>query len=209
MKVLLVADESGRNEFLSQAPLPGCEVVTMDKLPDVPTADVDLLIDLLFTPDPLHLTSLKNTGIPLVMINSSSHDVTINPSFVRINGWPGFIGKEVLEAYCYDADLKHQTEVIVSQLGRKMEWTELANGFIGQRVIVSIINEAFLVLEEANATQEAIDTAMKLGTNYPYGPFEWANLIGLRDVMSVLDTIKKSQIDLHLSMLLKEKALAQ
>ncbi len=42
-----------------------------------------------------------------------------------------------------------------------------------------IINEAWHALAEEVSTKNEIDTAMKLGTNYPYGPFEWAEKIGL------------------------------
>ena len=41
-----------------------------------------------------------------------------------------------------------------------------------------IINEAFLALQEGVSTKEEINTAMKLGTNYPLGPFEWVEKIG-------------------------------
>ncbi len=49
-----------------------------------------------------------------------------------------------------------------------------------------IINEAAFALIEANSSGEDIDEAMKKGTNYPLGPFEWAEKIGLDDVYAVL-----------------------
>ena len=52
-------------------------------------------------------------------------------------------------------------------------------GFITARVIAMIINEAFFALQENVSSKEEIDTAMRLGTNYPYGPFEWTKLIGI------------------------------
>ena len=45
-------------------------------------------------------------------------------------------------------------------------------GFISARVVSMIINEAYFALEEEVSSKEEIDTAMKLGTNYPYGPFD-------------------------------------
>jgi 3-hydroxybutyryl-CoA dehydrogenase len=58
-----------------------------------------------------------------------------------------------------------------------------------------IINEAYLTLEEGIASREDIDLAMKLGTNYPYGPFEWADRIGLGNVVRVLRGAQKETGD--------------
>jgi 3-hydroxybutyryl-CoA dehydrogenase len=49
-----------------------------------------------------------------------------------------------------------------------------------------IINEACYTVQEGTATIADIDTAMKLGTNYPFGPFEWANKIGVKHVYETL-----------------------
>ena len=54
-----------------------------------------------------------------------------------------------------------------------------------------IINEAYFALGEIVGTREDIDTAMKLGTNYPYGPFEWTKLIGLRNIYSLLQEMSR------------------
>ena len=52
-----------------------------------------------------------------------------------------------------------------------------------------IINEAFLTVEDQVSTKAEIDTAMKLGTNYPYGPFEWAELIGKNNILALLQKL--------------------
>jgi 3-hydroxybutyryl-CoA dehydrogenase len=57
-----------------------------------------------------------------------------------------------------------------------------------------IVNEAFIALKEGVSTKEEIDIAMKLGTNYPYGPFEWAEKIGterIKNLLSKLSVEKK------------------
>ena len=55
-----------------------------------------------------------------------------------------------------------------------------------------IINEAFFALEAGVSTMEEIDVAMKLGTNYPYGPFEWCKKIGLKKVYDLLEKLSKT-----------------
>jgi 3-hydroxybutyryl-CoA dehydrogenase len=59
-------------------------------------------------------------------------------------------------------------------------------GFVFPRILSLIINEAAFAFTEGTAAVEAIDLAMKKGTNYPLGPFEWAEKIGLDDVYAVL-----------------------
>lgn len=60
------------------------------------------------------------------------------------------------------------------------------SGLVLRRVLFMIINEAAYALWEAIATREDIDLAMKLGTNYPMGPLEWADAIGLDRVYNGL-----------------------
>jgi 3-hydroxybutyryl-CoA dehydrogenase len=60
---------------------------------------------------------------------------------------------------------------------------------IAARVLATIVNEAASAVEEGVATPEAIDTAMRLGTNYPSGPLEWGERIGLAHVVHTLDAL--------------------
>ena len=62
-------------------------------------------------------------------------------------------------------------------------------GMVSARIVLMIINEACYTLQEGTAGKSEIDSAMKLGTNYPKGPFEWANAIGIKDVYEVLDAL--------------------
>jgi 3-hydroxybutyryl-CoA dehydrogenase len=64
-------------------------------------------------------------------------------------------------------------------------------GFVVNRILVPMINEAFFVLAEGIATAEEIDAGMKLGANHPIGPLALADLVGLDVVLSVLDVFLK------------------
>ncbi len=55
-----------------------------------------------------------------------------------------------------------------------------------------IINEAWYTLGDDISTKEEIDTAMKLGTNYPYGPFEWGEKIGIERIIELLESLAKT-----------------
>lgn len=60
-------------------------------------------------------------------------------------------------------------------------------GLVRARVVCCLINEAVSALMEGVASADDIDLAMKLGTNYPYGPLEWADMIGLDTVLGVVN----------------------
>ena len=63
---------------------------------------------------------------------------------------------------------------------------------ISARILASIINEAYYTLQEEVSTKNDIDTAMKLGTNYPFGPFEWSERIGLENIYDLLNKLSKA-----------------
>ena len=65
-------------------------------------------------------------------------------------------------------------------------------GLIAARTIAMLINEAYFALGEDVSTKEEIDLAMKLGTNYPYGPFEWSKKIGLKRIYMLLEKLGKT-----------------
>jgi len=64
-------------------------------------------------------------------------------------------------------------------------------GFVSNRVLLPMINEAVFALMEGVATREAIDTVMKLGMNHPMGPLALADLIGLDVCLDILDVLHK------------------
>lgn len=67
--------------------------------------------------------------------------------------------------------------------------------YIFSRVLVGIINEAMWAVTENVASARDIDTAMKLGTNYLYGPLEWADKIGIEKVQYLLEALNKTVSD--------------
>ena len=65
-------------------------------------------------------------------------------------------------------------------------------------MISCIINEAYLALSEGVATTEDIDRAMKLGANYPKGPFEWAIEIGPNQILQTLNSLRTTYGEAYL-----------
>lgn len=71
-------------------------------------------------------------------------------------------------------------------LGLDTAVVEDSVGLVLPRIVCSLVNEAAYALMENAAQPRDIDTAMKLGANYPYGPLEWGDVIGLDVVLAVL-----------------------
>ncbi len=62
-------------------------------------------------------------------------------------------------------------------------------GMVSPRIICMIINEAFFTVQEGTANVDDINKGMKLGTAYPHGPFEWCDMIGIKDVYETLNAL--------------------
>ena len=84
---------------------------------------------------------------------------------------------------------------ICKKLNTKYALVADSVGLVTPRIICMIINEAYYTVEEGTATRTDIDLAMKLGTNYPYGPFEWGNKIGLEHVYDLLKAVHEASND--------------
>ncbi|MBO8162577.1 MAG: 3-hydroxybutyryl-CoA dehydrogenase [Brevibacillus sp.] len=79
-----------------------------------------------------------------------------------------------------------QAEAFLQSMGKQTEVVVDEIGLVFPRILSLIINEAAFTVMERTATAQDIDTAMKKGTNYPYGPLEWADQIGLDDVYAII-----------------------
>jgi 3-hydroxybutyryl-CoA dehydrogenase len=191
MQVIVLTNESLKEELLSNVASVSEEIIwieTISQLQDHPNADA--FIDLLFEKE--HTSILQNLLPKTIIISSVEETLTaINSSFVRINAWPTFLKSTIVEASSLNEDRKKKAEEIFSLFNKKLEWLPDQIGFITPRVISMIINEAFISLKEGVSTKEEIDTAMKLGTNYPYGPFEWCEKIGTKKIASLLQQLNK------------------
>ena len=77
-------------------------------------------------------------------------------------------------------------EALAKRLGKTVASAEDYPGFIVNRILLPMINEAVTALQEGVGDVVSIDTAMKLGTNQPMGPLELADFIGLDTCLSIM-----------------------
>lgn len=204
MKIAVIADSTGKEELLAQGLAADTQVEWLTE--PIPVPGADGYIDLLFRPGMERIKKLDALQPVLLIVNSVAGTLDeLSGIPVRINSWPGFLTRVLLEASCKDEAVKEKTEKIFSAFNKTIEWVPDIPGFISARVIAMIINEAYFTLEEKVSSKEEIDTAMKLGTNYPYGPFEWSEKIGLRNVYDLLVSMSKTSSRYMPSGLLKKE----
>jgi len=206
MKIVVITDDNLKKELFAQGLNESAKIEWSHDIENIsknPTACVDLLFD---TDREKRKELLTKIAADTVIVN----DVTgltenLPANFIRINGWPTFLKRGITEASCNNEAVKEKAEKVFSFFNKKIEWVPDIHGFITPRVICTIINEAYFSLEDNVSSREEIDTAMKLGTNYPYGPFEWSRLIGIQNVYSLLSILSKANTRYAVCDLLKKE----
>ncbi len=141
-----------------------------------------------------HFINFSDFGTKPVFINSVIDTLTqlqLPNNVSRINAWPGFLQREIWEVA---SENKNETRVVFNSLGWTIIFVKDEPGLVAARVISMIVNEAFFALEGNVSTKEEIDLAMKLGTNYPFGPFEWSEEIGIKNIFSLLQKLSQKDV---------------
>lgn len=194
MKIILLAKAEQKEELTAKGQKDPEQLIWAAEPAEIAGAGADACIDLLFENTQDRIIKLERLKTGITIVNDVINPLTGLPvNFIRINGWNTFLKRSVVEAACYPSFPKEIADRVFSYLGKTTEWIPDIAGFISARIVASIINEAYFTLEEQVSTKEEIDTAMKLGTNYPYGPFEWSEKIGLKNIFNLLIRLAKEQ----------------
>ena len=96
---------------------------------------------------------------------------------------------EVVKGLATSQAVIDEIVALSKELGKTPVVVNDSPGFVSNRVLMPMINEAIFCLETGVADKEAIDTVMKLGMNHPMGPLALADLIGLDVVLAILDVL--------------------
>ncbi len=167
-----------------------------------------------FEPNDVSIYNGKDLTVFVNSTNGTLDQITsgksIQASVFGFSGIPSFLNREILETTVLSKESESSLEKICSQLNTKYKIVEDRIGMITPRIICMIINEAYFSIEENVATRADIDLAMKLGTNYPFGPFEWCEKIGVKNVYKLLNAVYNDTKDERYKIceLLKKEALA-
>lgn len=159
---------------------------------DVPAAathpGADLYIDLDFEPVESRIVALNGLPASRVIVNAVVPTIAeIGRPFIRLNGWPGFAERAVHELVVPDGVTAAQLAQLYTGSGRSFRLAPDLPGMITARILATIINEAWYTWQDGVSSKADIDIAMRLGTNYPMGPFEWGDHIGLDRILRLLE----------------------
>lgn len=180
MKFAVLADERSFGELIQQ----GHSDISWVRVQDVralfDTTDADAFFNL--TNDHPFFKQMTQPYFMNSVCDTLS-ELSAPENTIRINGWTGFLSMPVWEI---SGILHEKAEAVLQRLNKKYIVVKDEPGFITARIISMIINEAYYATDEAVSAAPQIDIAMKLGTNYPYGPFEWAEKIGIDKIVALL-----------------------
>jgi 3-hydroxybutyryl-CoA dehydrogenase len=98
---------------------------------------------------------------------------------------------EIIRGLATSDDTRDKTFEVCQQMGKTPIEANDSPGFISNRILCPMINEAIFALQEGIGTPEAIDQVMKLGMNHPMGPLALCDLIGLDVVLNVMEILQR------------------
>jgi 3-hydroxybutyryl-CoA dehydrogenase len=108
-----------------------------------------------------------------------------------MNPVPMMVLVEVIRGLATSDATFHTTMSLCEKLGKTPVAVNDAPGFVSNRVLMPLINEAAFCVMEGVATPEAVDAVMKLGMNHPMGPLQLADFIGLDVCVDILEVLFK------------------
>jgi 3-hydroxybutyryl-CoA dehydrogenase len=145
------------------------------------------MIDPLIRPDAIVASNTSSVSITKLAATISRPDRFAGMHF--FNPVPVMALVEIVRGL-QTSDATHDTvEALATKLGKTPITVRSSPGFLVNRILLPMLNEAFFVLAEGMADPADIDDAMKLGCNHPMGPLALADLIGLDVLLSVMQTI--------------------
>ncbi|HVU98861.1 MAG TPA: 3-hydroxyacyl-CoA dehydrogenase family protein [Puia sp.] len=158
-----------------------------------PVDGAGIYIDLDFVNEKKRCEELSKLQPALIIVNAVTPTTKdIGYPFVRINAWPGFLERNIHELAVADETAASRVATLYRQLDRDYRIVPDEPGMISARILAAMINEAFFTWEAGVSTKEEIDTAMRLGTNYPLGPFEWSDRIGPGQIAGLLGALSRT-----------------
>lgn len=102
---------------------------------------------------------------------------------------------ELVRGIATDDGTFESSKTLVTRLGKKMAVSEDFPGFMVNRILLPMINEAIYTLYEGVGGVESIDTSMRLGANHPMGPLQLADFIGLDTCLSIMQVLHDGLAD--------------
>jgi 3-hydroxybutyryl-CoA dehydrogenase len=166
-----------------------------ERLSNVDWEEFDLVIDLNLDENPTNLLDYADVEGLVVLgcaVRQSLAAITrdtyagLGCKIIGINALPTMLARPVVEVSLLEPGDKPVLDKLMYELDWKFELVDDRVGMVTPRIVCMIINEAGFLVGEGTSNIQGVDQAMRLGTNYPMGPFEWADAIGINNVYAVL-----------------------
>jgi 3-hydroxybutyryl-CoA dehydrogenase len=190
MKIFILANEQQKKELelINLSDKNTFTIASTFAENDYKNFDAYFILDHFF--DLRNFDFFENKPVIINEVIQTLADLNLPENFHRMNAWPGFLQREIWEVV---SKTPEKLKDVFKVFNRKIFFLKDEPGFVSARVISMIVNEAFFALGENVSTKEEIDLAMKSGTNYPYGPFEWAEKIGVENILNLLEKLSEKE----------------
>ncbi len=190
-----IIDENKKNEALSRIK----KTVSLDDL-----SDCDLVVEAIFENADVKKDLFKKLDKivkkeAIFASNTSSISITLLASATErqekfigmhfFNPVPVMKLVEVVKGIRTSEETANFIFELAKKLGKEPVFVNDYPGFVSNRILMPMINEAIYALMEGVAEKEAIDTVMKLGMNHPMGPLQLADFIGLDVCLNILEVL--------------------
>lgn len=144
-------------------------------------------VDALVGPEVIIASNTSSISITKLAAATSRADKFIGMHF--FNPVPMMKLVELIGGLQTSDETQAAVKALAERLGKSPITVKNASGFVVNRILVPMINEAFFVLAEGLATAEDIDAGMKLGCNHPIGPLALADMIGLDVCLAIMEVL--------------------
>jgi 3-hydroxybutyryl-CoA dehydrogenase len=193
-------NEAQRNAALNIPTYTDLQAVSLaDLVIEAASENLDLKLKLFQELDqftrPEAILASNTSSISITRIASATHrpDRVIGMHFM--NPVPLMRLMEVIRGLATSDETTNTTLEVCRGMGKEPVEAQDSPGFISNRILCPMINEAIFALQEGIGTPEAIDAVMKLGMNHPMGPLTLADLVGLDVVLSVMEVLQRDTGD--------------
>jgi 3-hydroxybutyryl-CoA dehydrogenase len=144
-------------------------------------------VDAVLRPGVILASNTSSISVTQLAAQTSRPERFIGMHFM--NPVPVMVLVEVIRGLATSDDTFETTMALCGKLDKKPVAVNDAPGFVSNRVLMPLINEAAFCVMEGVATPEAVDAVMKMGMNHPMGPLELADFIGLDVCVDILEVL--------------------
>ncbi|MBI5527667.1 MAG: 3-hydroxybutyryl-CoA dehydrogenase [Deltaproteobacteria bacterium] len=190
--------ESGEAEWLTnqmKLATTVAEMVGVDFCIEAATENERLKLDLFANLDkvckPDVILATNTSSIPITRIAAATKRPGKVIGMHFMNPVPLMQLVEIIRGLATDEQTFETTTGLAKKMGKTTIVSQDAPGFIVNRILMPMLNEAVFALSEGLGTPDDIDNGMKLGTNHPMGPLALADLIGLDTCLAIMEVLHK------------------